>query len=153
MRKSRLLLLILLLPLTCLATELTPDEVTVWQLEEAYWQYAKTNDVEAYRTLWDERFIGWGSDAEHPIGKQNVGSWIPGLHENPERVYDYRLQQEAVRAFGDTVATHYLQWDEWRDAKTGAIVEESPPYRMTHTWQRHGDTWQIITGMAATYDH
>jgi len=149
----RFLLFTLLLPLTCLAEDLTPDETAVWHLEEAYWQYVKANDLDGYLTLWDERFVGWPSFSPRPAGKANISDWIPPLHEDPERLYDYRLQKEAVRAFGDVVVVHYLAWDIWRDAKTGAIVEEDGPYRLTHTWQRRGDTWQIITGMSATYDH
>jgi hypothetical protein len=33
------------------------------------------------------------------------------------------------------------------------VVEEEGPFRITHTWQRHGGTWQIITGMSASHDH
>jgi hypothetical protein len=154
MRKPKLLLVLLLvLPLTALASDLTPDEAAVWQLEAAYWQYVKANDLEAYRTLWDENFVGWPSFSERPLGKASIGDWIPPLHEDPERLFDYRLQPEAVRAFGDSVVAHYLVWEYWRDAATGAVVEEDPPIRITHTWQRRGDTWQIITGMSASYDH
>jgi hypothetical protein len=32
-------------------------------------------------------------------------------------------------------------------------VKENAPRRITHTWQRRGDSWQIITGMSATYEH
>jgi hypothetical protein len=152
MRTSNLLFL-LLLPLTCLAQELTPDEAAVWHLEEAYWQYVKANDLDGYRTLWDERFVGWPSVSPRPLGKANITDWIPPLHEDPARLYDFRLQKEAVRAFGDSVAVHYLVWYIWRDAETGAIVTEKDPLRITHTWQRRGDSWQIITGMSAAYEH
>jgi len=148
-----LLLLLLLLPLTALAEEMTPDETAVWHLEEGYWQYVKANDLDGYRTLWDERFVGWPDFAEHPLGKANIADWIPPLHADPARLYDYRLNEEAVRAFGDSVVAHYLVWEYWRDAATGAVVQEDPPIRITHTWQRRGDSWQIITGMSASYDH
>jgi hypothetical protein len=150
---SIFLFLALLLPAALPAAEMTADEAAVWQLEETYWQYVKAADLDGYRTLWDERFIGWPSFSERPLGKANIGDWIPPLHADPARLYDYRLQMEAVRAFGDTVVAHYLGWDIWRDAETGAIVEESEPFRITHTWQRRGDTWQIVTGMSASYDH
>jgi len=148
-----LLLLSLMLPALCLADDLTSDEFAVWQLEETYWKYVKAGDLEAYRTLWDENFVGWPDWAEHPQGKAVIGDWIPPLHADPERLYDYRLQKEAVRAFGDSVATHYLVWDIWRDASTEAILEEEGPFRITHTWQRRGDSWQIITGMSASYEY
>jgi hypothetical protein len=153
MPKVSLLLFLLLLPQLGLAKDLTPDESAVWQLEETYWQYVKANDLDAYRTLWDERFVGWPSFSERPVGKANITDWIPPLHEDPALRYDYRLQKEAVRAFDDSIAVHYLFWDIWRDAKTGAIAREEGPFRITHTWQRRGEGWQIITGMSASYDH
>jgi hypothetical protein len=79
------------------------------------WRYVKANDLDGYRTLWDERFVGWPGFAEHPVGKASIGEWIPPLHADADRLYDYRVQKEAVRAFGDS--------------------------------------WQIITGMSATYEH
>ena len=35
------------------------DEEAVWALEEAYWVYVKEQDLDSYRALWDERFVGW----------------------------------------------------------------------------------------------
>jgi hypothetical protein len=148
-----LLLGLLLWPVLAATAEMTPEEAAVWQLEEAYWQFVKAADLDSYRTLWDERFVGWPGFAEHPLGKMDIASWIPPLHADPQRQYDYRLQREAVRAFGDSVVAHYLIWDIWRDADSGTVVEESAPDRITHTWQRRGDSWQIITGMSASYDH
>jgi hypothetical protein len=154
MHRPRLLnlTLALLLPITTLADELTPDEATVWQREESYWRYAKASDRAAFLALWSERFVGWPIFALHPLGKASLEDGIDLLHENPERVYDYRLKREAVRSFGDIVVTHYVYWDIWRDAESGAVVEERGPFRITHTWQRHGDTWQIVTGMSASFD-
>ena len=88
---------LLLLPALGAAREMNAEEseAAVWQLEEAYWRYVKANDLDGYRTLWDERFVGWPGFAEHPVGKANI----------------------------------------------------------THTWQRRGDSWRIITGMSATYEH
>ncbi|RPH93072.1 MAG: nuclear transport factor 2 family protein [Lysobacterales bacterium] len=149
------LCVLLLLPALGAAREMNAEEseAAVWQLEEAYWRYVKANDLEGYRTLWDERFVGWPGFAEHPVGKANITDWIPPLHADPDRLYDYRVQKEAVRAFGDSVVVHYFYWESRRDAKTGAVVQENEPRRITHTWQRRGDSWQIITGMSATYEH
>lgn len=59
MKKLSLLLVLFFLPLAASARDLTPDEAAAWQLEEAYWQHVKANDLDGYRTLWDERFVGW----------------------------------------------------------------------------------------------
>jgi hypothetical protein len=36
----------------------TKDEGQVWSLEKAYWEYVKANDLEKYRALWHEDFLG-----------------------------------------------------------------------------------------------
>ena len=33
------------------------DETQVWNLEKAYWEYVKANDVEKYRALWRDDFF------------------------------------------------------------------------------------------------
>ena len=131
----------------------TEDEAAVWQLEKDYWKYVKEQDLDAYRALWDERFVGWPSFSPHPLGKDEIADWIPPLHQDPTRVFDYELKREAVRSFGDVVVTHYLERSIYRNKKTGAMIEEASWIRLTHTWQRRGASWQIVTGMSASYDH
>lgn len=127
------------------------DEEAVWALEEAYWVYVRNNDLDGYRTLWDERFVGWPSFSDKPLGKKNITDWIPPLHADRSRVYDYKLKREAVRSFGEVVVAHYLYRDVYRSADTGEVVEENEFRRITHTWQRRGDSWQIVTGMSASW--
>ncbi|HXV64582.1 MAG TPA: nuclear transport factor 2 family protein [Vicinamibacteria bacterium] len=129
------------------------DEAAVWQLEETYWKCVKARDLDAYRSLWDERFVGWPSFSAQPLGKAQIADWIPPLHADPSRRYDYELKREAVRAFGDIVVVHYRYMDVYRNAETGEVLEKSAWKRITHTWQRRGDGWQIVTGMSASYDH
>jgi len=73
---------------------------------------------------------------------------IVPLHANPKERYDYELTKKAVRAFCDVVVTHYLVRDFFRDAGSNEIVRELDTYRITHTWQRRNEKWQIITGMS-----
>jgi len=35
------------------------NEAEVWNLEKAYWEYVKNSDLEKYRALWHEDFLGW----------------------------------------------------------------------------------------------
>ncbi len=126
------------------------DEQAVWNLEEAYWVYVKNNDIPGYLTLWDEKFVGWPGFSKTPMEKVSIGEWIPPLHANPSELYGYTLTREAVRSFGDVVVTHYLVRDFFRSSDTGEITGERGVTRITHTWQRRGNTWQIITGMAGT---
>jgi ketosteroid isomerase-like protein len=144
----------LVLSLVCLpgaplaAADLTPDEQAVWQLEEQYWVYVAKSDIEGYRTLWDERFVGWPSFSPSPVGKDDIGSWIRPLHADPEQKFRYTLEQMAVRSFGEIVVAHYLVKEEWVSVKTGQI-SRSESSRITHTWKKRGDGWVIITGMSS----
>lgn len=67
-----------LLPVSACSDE-PADEQAVWALEEAYWAYVKNNDIDAYLTLWDERFVGWPGFSDAPVGKANIGDWIAPL--------------------------------------------------------------------------
>jgi hypothetical protein len=51
--------LLLALATAGFATDLIKDEAQIWNLEKAYWEYVKTNDLEQYRGLWHENFVGW----------------------------------------------------------------------------------------------
>jgi len=42
-----------------MAQDSAKDETKVWNLERAYWEYVKANDVEKYRALWHDDFVGW----------------------------------------------------------------------------------------------
>jgi ketosteroid isomerase-like protein len=126
------------------------DEEIVWSLEESYWAYVKNNDIDGYLMLWDDRFVGWPCGNLKPATKENIADWIPALHSNPLKIYEYELTREAVRSFGDTVVAHYLVRDWYRSAETEELTEEGIG-RITHTWQKRGDIWQIITGMCGTW--
>jgi hypothetical protein len=52
------------------------EEAQVWNLEKAYWEYVKGNDLEKYRALWHEDFVGWHLSVQRPSGKitSQIGS-------------------------------------------------------------------------------
>ena len=149
MRKSLLTIVLSLLVLAPLWSDNAADEKAVWNLEEAYWKYVKSNDIKGYRALWDENFVGWPGFSKDPVGKAGIGDWIAPLHKNPAEQYDYELTPKAVRSFGDVVVVHYLVHDFYRSPSTGEIVRQLDEYRITHTWRRKGESWQIITGMSS----
>jgi hypothetical protein len=64
------------------AAELTDDEKSVWKLEEAYWQFVKAGDVDSYRTLWHDDFIGSPYFEWMPTGKDGVGKWVSDIQDN-----------------------------------------------------------------------
>lgn len=149
MRKFVFTIILCFLVLAPVWADNAADEKAVWNLEEAYWKYVKNNDVNSYRTLWDDNFVGWPGFSNEPVGKSNIGDWIAPLHKNPAEQYDYELTPKAVRSFGDVVVVHYLVHDFYRSPSTGQIVRQLDEYRITHTWQRRHETWQIITGMSS----
>jgi len=51
-----------------IADEMNADEKAVWALEETYWVNVKSNDIPGYRSLWDERFVGWPGFSRQPMG-------------------------------------------------------------------------------------
>jgi len=124
------------------------DEQAVWQLEESYWEYVKNNDIENYRNLWDDQFVGWPRFSESPLGKEKIVDWIAPLHKNPDEVFDYELTRKAVRSFGDIVVVHYLVRAFMRSKDKMVEIKTMATTRITHTWRRTGKTWQIITGMS-----
>ncbi|MFZ1742815.1 MAG: nuclear transport factor 2 family protein [Pontixanthobacter sp.] len=150
-------LLLILLPVTAQAQEAhqsetvgqTTDEEAVWALEHDYWRYAEIADNEAYLALWDDSFVGWPGGSELPTGKSNIDSWIGELHADPTRRIKFWIKPMASAQFGDVVVVHYRYGGNWFDVETGEAVESFGEGRITHTWQRRGNSWQIITGMSA----
>lgn len=124
-------------------------EEEVWKLEEAYWRYVKTLDLQSYRTLWHENFVGWPSVEQAPVEKSKIGNWIQSRTDRGQTLHRYELSRQAVRQFGDDiVVAHYLVMYVWID-KAGKLDGDGQWSRITHTWIKVGGEWQIITGMSA----
>jgi len=49
-------LLLVVLVATAFGQGATNDESQVWNLEKAYWEYVKANDLDKYRALWARKF-------------------------------------------------------------------------------------------------
>ncbi|MCJ7558536.1 MAG: nuclear transport factor 2 family protein [Gammaproteobacteria bacterium] len=117
----------------------------VWAREDEYWRYVKAGDVENYVSLWDENFIGWPCGQDHPMGKASIGDWVQKIRDEGISV-DYELTHEGASDFGNTVVAHYrfTRVDTYPD---GRVEGQGRKYKITHTWMKGGDTWQIIGGM------
>ena len=148
--KEIALLILLVFPVAASPDELSKDEQAVWKLEMAYWEHVKNNDIPAYRSLWDERFVGWPGFSEKPLGKKNIHEWIAQYHSDPSKRPDYELTLGSVRAYGDVVAAHYLVRIFLLSVDTGEKIGDDRISRITHTWQRRGVTWQIVSGMSGS---
>ena len=125
--------------------EMSAAEKEVWQLEEKYWEYAQAFDLQSYRGLWHEEFVGWPRSEATPVGKSKIGGWLE-RRKNAAQTLRYKLQPEAVRQIEGAVAAHYTVSMEWV-AKDGKVEREDA--RITHTWMKVDGKWKIITGMSA----
>ncbi len=125
----------------------TNDETQVWNLEKAYWEYVKTNDLEKYRALWHEDFVGWPYVSSSPLRKDHITDWIAMNTSKGVKLQSYSIQQLAIHVTGDVAVNYYRITANWAtsegaEAKTDAL-------RITHTWLRSHSTWKIIGGMSA----
>jgi ketosteroid isomerase-like protein len=143
------LLLALLLPLYARAQGANTDD-TVWAQELKYWQFVKTNDLEQYRALWSESFLGWPFSATQPARKAQITDWITNRTTKGDRVKSYDLERLVVQVSGDLATTTYRAHSTWVDAQGKETVGVM---RILHTWRReHDGTWRIISGMSAPVD-
>ena len=130
-----------------MAQDSARDETQVWNLEKAYWEYVKANDLEKYRSLWHDDFVGWPLADSAPVRKDQVTDWMTDNTSKGVRLQSYSIEQLAICVIGDVAIDHYrikMNWAnrEGPDATTEAL-------RITHTWIRTHGVWQIIGGMAA----
>jgi ketosteroid isomerase-like protein len=130
-----------------MAQDSARDETQVWNREKAYWEYVKANDLEKYRALWHEDFVGWPLADSAPVRKDQVTVWMTDNTSKGVRLQSYSIEQLAICVIGDVAIDHYrikMNWAnrEGPDATTEAL-------RITHTWLRTHGAWQIIGGMAA----
>lgn len=94
--------------LTVMSEAESPQEQTVWKLEHDYWQYVKDFDLEGYRNLWNENFVGWPESSATPVRKANIGDWFMGHKLKGDELQGLKLEPAASQEFGDSVVvTHY----------------------------------------------
>jgi len=141
----------LCLALPAVAKDWTPAEQAVWQLEEYYWRYVKTGDVDAYIELWHDDFVGWPCFEWEPARKGDIGKWVRDIRDNGWKL-TYRLKPLDMQEFGgDTVVVHYAAeyvYDYGDGTKSGVDLWR----KFTHTWKKTGDRWLIIGGMCAAQE-
>jgi ketosteroid isomerase-like protein len=132
-----------------LAADLSKDEAQIWNAEKAYWEYVKANDLEKYRALWHEDFVGWPSISPEPVHKDHITDWITDNTSKGLKLQSYSIEQRAVRVTGDVAIDHYRIKASWAKGDTGEVMR-TDTVRITHTWIRTGDgLWQILGGMSA----
>jgi ketosteroid isomerase-like protein len=143
----RTISLFLLLPATVFAQNPAADEGQVWHLEKAYWEYVKANDLEKYRALWNENFLGWPFVSSTPVRKDHITDWITANTSKGIKLQSYAIEQLAIQVTGDIAIDHYRIKFTWAN-KDGSEAKTST-MRITHTWTRTNGIWQILGGMSA----
>jgi hypothetical protein len=138
---------LLLVSLASVGSAATNDEAQIWGLEKAYWEYVKANDLEKYRALWHERFLGWPSSSSSPARKDHITDWITKNTSKGVKLQSYELEQVAVEVTGDNASVHYRIKMVWSGPKP--TDTETETLRIHHTWLRRSGTWQILAGMSA----
>ena len=123
------------------------EQAQIWNLEKAYWEYVKTNDLEKYRGLWDENFLGWPFVSPAPVRKDHITDWITSNTSKGIRLKSYSIEQLAIQITGDIAMVYYRISATWANS-TGAEVK-TDRIRITHTWIRMHGTWEIIGGMSS----
>jgi ketosteroid isomerase-like protein len=129
------------------AQDLPKDEAQVWQLEQAYWEYVKANDLDKYRALWHDNFVGWPFVSSAPVRKDHITDWITANASKGLKLQSYSIEQLAIQITGDIAVNHYRIKANWA-ANDGAEVR-TDALRITHTWIRTQGAWQILGGMSA----
>jgi ketosteroid isomerase-like protein len=125
----------------------TATKAQVWNLEKAYWEYAKANDLEKYRGLWHEDFVGWPTSSSTPMRKDHITDWITRNTSKGVKMQSYAIEQLAIQVTGDVAIDHYRVKIGW--AGPGPTESNTEVVRITHTWLRAQGSWQIIGGMSA----
>ena len=128
------------------------DAATAWQRNSLTrlrdrLGYVKANDLEKYRVLWHESFVGWPFVSSAPVRKDHITDWITANTSKGIKLQSYSIEQLAIHVTGKIAINYYrirANWanDEGTEAKTDTL-------RIMHTWIRAGATWQIIGGMSA----
>ena len=123
-------------------------EAQIWNLEKAYWEYVKANDLQNYRALWHDDFVGWPFVSPAPVRKDHITDWITNNTSKGLKLQSYSIEQLAVRVTGDVAIDHYRIKANWARDDPGEVMR-TDSMRITHTWIRTNGTWQILGGMSA----
>src|SRR6266487_3630649 len=112
----------------------TNYEAQIWSLEKAYWEYVKANDLEKYRALWHEDFVGWPLVSASPVRKDHITDWMTANTSKGVRLQSASIEELAIRVTGDIAINHYRIKCVWAGARPSD--SETQVLRITHTWIR-----------------
>jgi ketosteroid isomerase-like protein len=138
---------LLVLATAAFAQDSAKEEAQVWNLEKAYWEYVKADDLEKYRALWHEDFVGWPLVSSAPVQKDHITDWITSNTSKGVKLHSYSIEQLAIHVTGDVAIDHYRIKAAWANNEGAEVRTDA--FRITHTWIRANGEWQIIGGMSA----
>jgi ketosteroid isomerase-like protein len=81
-----------------------------------------------------------------PVRKDHITDWITDYRSRGLHLESFDLRPAESRAEGDTVVVFYSITAHWVDKNGKGKPATS---RITHTWVRSTNGWQIISGMSA----
>src|SRR5436309_6704180 len=113
----RIISLCLVLIATAVGQNSTANEKQIWNLENAYWEYVKANDLEKYRALWHEDFVGWPLVSSAPVHKDHITDWITDNTSKGIRLQSYCIEQLAIHVTGDVAIDHYRIKVTWANSE------------------------------------
>lgn len=122
--------------------KMSAAERSVWEKEEAYWRFVQAKDRDDYVGLWDDRFVGWPRLETKPIHKDRTFGSLEG-----RKLLDYKLEPLSVREYGENVVITLYRVTAHSTNQAGAD-ERTIAARLTHTWMKTPQGWQIIGGMS-----
>ena len=118
----------------------------IWSLENDYWNYVKALDLDGYKKLWHPAFVGWPSVSSRPVRKDHITDWIKAHTDKGERMQSFTLVKADSQQTDNVYVTHYWLTATWATKDAGGNPSTT---RITHTWLRTPDGWQIIGGMSS----
>jgi len=148
----KIILVAVILALSSSVNGASNDETQIWNLEKAYWEYVKANDLEKYRALWHEDFLGWPYVSPTPVGKDHITDWITANTSKGLKFQSSPIEQTGMKVTGDIALCYYRITINWTNSSNTGPDAISNKIRITHTWMRTGGTWAIIGGMSSPVD-
>ncbi len=103
-----------------------------------YWEYVKASDLDKYRALWHENFLGWPFISSAPVRKDHITDWITANTSKGIKLHSYSIEHLAIQATGDVAVDYYrisCNVGQWRRCEV-----RTDRLRITHTWIRMGGT-------------
>jgi len=123
----------------------TPEEASIWKLEQAYLDRLKAEDIDGLLEYWHPEGIGWPSHAAGPVGGTEASESLSSLLDTVE-IEAITFEPLAIAIVGNVALVHYFAELE---IGTGTNSKSKASYRMTHTWMIETGRWRIVGGMSA----